>query len=337
MSRASLLKKLSFVAVAVVLSGGFAPRVASVAFAQEGGDEGDDGAPQLSEEQRKELRSILQTQRKADETIQGEDYDAGAKVYKKLVEKLEKSSLPEKLLGDMKQNAHYNYACCLSRTGVKDEAVKEFARSVELGFFDWKHIAEDKDLDAIRDGDDFKKAVENGKKLEIDRLVAQAKLGSSPFSFSFDVKDQDGKARTPESYKGKTLLVVFFNAARDESFDGAAVYQKAAESLKDAGLEVLGLVFDGENDGVKELAQKHKISFPLATTDLAKVKEALEKGGGALVFDGSGKVRVAAPGIYQVEAIDAIAKALAGSGVTDKKDEKNDDKKDEKKDKKDDF
>src|SRR5207302_7715417 len=139
--------------------------------------------------------------------IQAEDYEAGAKVFKKLCEKLDKTGLPQKLVADMKTNAHYNYACCLSRTNAKDEAVKEFARSVELGFFDWKHIAEDKDLDALRESDDFKKAVENGKKLEIEKIVAQAKSGSSPFKFALDVKDTEGTARTLDSYKGKVLLV----------------------------------------------------------------------------------------------------------------------------------
>src|SRR2546423_9552683 len=137
MSRSKFLTKLSLLAFSLALGVAFAPQLVSPVHAQEGDEE--EGGPELTDAQKKEIDSIRKTQAKAEESIQNKDYEAGVKIFKKLAEKLENAKLPEKITSNIqwkmwKQNARYNYACCLSRTGAKDEAVKEFVKSIDLGF-----------------------------------------------------------------------------------------------------------------------------------------------------------------------------------------------------------
>ena len=99
----------------------------SPAFAQEG-EGGDDQGPKLTDAQKKEADALDALQRKSAEAIEAKDYKAACEVYGELVKKLDASTLPADGLVDFKQLDHYNYACCLSRIGAKDDAIKEFAK-----------------------------------------------------------------------------------------------------------------------------------------------------------------------------------------------------------------
>jgi peroxiredoxin len=338
MSRWNILRKLSTFGFVFALGVAFAPRLVATAHAQD--DEGEEGdGSNLTEDQKNELRSLACSMQKADESImpqQGEDpdYDTGAKLYKKFVAKVEQSKLPEKFLQQMKMLGHYNYACCLSRTGVKDEAVKELEKSVQLGFFDWKHIAEDKDLDAVRDGDDFKKVVDDGKKLEVDKVASQVKSGKEAGKLSFETEDADGAKVTLAGYKGKVVVVAFLSAERDETIGGTIhLLNKAQESLKDQGVVVLGLVFGAEKDQLKGFGDKHKAKFPLAVGDPNDSVKAIAATGATLVIvDKAGKVRATAPAIYQAEVVTESVKPLVDEGGAPTPEPKKDDKKDKKED-----
>lgn len=59
---------------------------------------------------------------------------------------------------------YYNLACFYSLDGEKNSAIKNFEEAVKLGFRDFDKIAEDKDLDNIRDEKKFIKIVKKYKK-----------------------------------------------------------------------------------------------------------------------------------------------------------------------------
>jgi hypothetical protein len=344
MSRWKSFQKVSLLALALSLGFAFAPSLAPRLHAQE--DEEEDPAQALTPEQKKELQALGRAQQKADEAIQSEDYEAGVKVFKKLCDKLDQSKLPEKMIWQAKYLAHYNYACCLSRTGAKEDAVKEFGRSVELGFFDWKHIGKDADLDALRELDSFKKAVEDGKKLEVEKLASQVKSGKPAIQlFAFDGEDKDGNKKSLASYKGKVLVLGIANAAREEQLvDEASHLQKASDELKEKGLEVALLLFGTEKDGLDDLAKRLKTKFELLVggDPSESLKAALRSGQTVFIVDRAGKVRATAPSVHQAEAIIAAAKPLLDEAAGEEKKEdgkKDDEKKPEKKkeEKKDDF
>jgi Flp pilus assembly protein TadD len=52
--------------------------------------------------------------------------------------------------------AHYNLACSYARLKRANQSVKALRRAVELGYRDFRYIAEDADLDPIRDDPRFR-------------------------------------------------------------------------------------------------------------------------------------------------------------------------------------
>lgn len=57
-------------------------------------------------------------------------------------------------------NAWYNLACSYSLKKEKDNALKSLRKAIENGFNDLSHIRQDKDLDFIRNEDEFKKIID---------------------------------------------------------------------------------------------------------------------------------------------------------------------------------
>jgi hypothetical protein len=317
------------VALALLFGFTFVPRLGPAAIAQEeGGDEGDDSGPKLTDAQKKEAQEIGKLEKEANDTIEGKNYAEGAKAFKALCDKIDASTIPADLLKGAGANAHYNYACCLSRTGAKDDAVKEFQKSMNLGFIDWLHIDTDDDLDAIREMDSFKKVVADGKKAEIDALVAQLKK-DCPAQLKLKAKSTDGKKLNLATYTGKVLVVVFLLQGEDAQ-NTIQVINKAAKKLKDKGIEFLALVpGEADEDQLAQVTEELKIKLPLATTKVSdNVKDTIKKGGAVCIIDATGKTRAVARGVFQIEAVDAVtAPLVAEAGSADKK-PAGDDKKD---------
>ena len=65
---------------------------------------------------------------------------------------------------------YYDAACLYSRMNKKQEAIKYFKESLELGYRNFVHIEEDSDIDAIRDMQEFKDLIAKYKKTKIMNL-----------------------------------------------------------------------------------------------------------------------------------------------------------------------
>ena len=61
-------------------------------------------------------------------------------------------------------SAFYGKACCYSLQGKSDQAIENLAKSLELGWEDFKHLEADTDLDSIRDDPRYKKLLAKYKK-----------------------------------------------------------------------------------------------------------------------------------------------------------------------------
>ena len=61
-------------------------------------------------------------------------------------------------------DAFYNKACCYSLQGKPDLAIENLAKSLELGFDNFKHLEANTDLDSIRDDPRYKKLLAKYKK-----------------------------------------------------------------------------------------------------------------------------------------------------------------------------
>ena len=99
-------------------------------------------APSLWAQDEDQLQQIS---RELPKLFEKKDWDGALKACDKLIE-----------LKPGSQDGHYNRACCLARLGKKDEALAALAKSVELGFKDAGHIAEDPDLESLHAEQRFK-------------------------------------------------------------------------------------------------------------------------------------------------------------------------------------
>jgi pentatricopeptide repeat protein len=54
----------------------------------------------------------------------------------------------------------YNICCAYALNGVNDKAGQYLNKAVECGYYDWRHIEDDSDLDGIRNGLNYKQTVE---------------------------------------------------------------------------------------------------------------------------------------------------------------------------------
>jgi hypothetical protein len=261
---------------------------------------------------------------KASEKLHAKDYEGAIDDYRKVIDKVEKSSLKPGSKHAYQANAHYNIACAHSLGGKKDEALAEFATSVELGFWDWKHIEKDTDLDAIRNENAFKKAIETGKAKERERIDAEVKkavddvkgaLGGDPLlpDYDFDVETIEGKPLKLAKLKGKVVIVTWFwpSIADEQAVLFPEVRRlvklRAATDRKD--VEIIGICmavnYDADGSSLAEFMKKRGVNFPVAKVTADKIVN----GAHVLFIDRAGKVRanLKEP---RYEVMEAITKVL---------------------------
>lgn len=139
-------------------------------------------------------------------------------LYEQLFEAIPLSGAPDDVRVQLERYHRYNFACALSLTGAKEKAIEALARSIELGFDDWDHIAQDKDLDALRGEEGFVKLLEAGKaKRKKPQAADEPRLPSNPFE---KAKEGDWCAFTGKLSLGEqeqsTLMVWRVTSADDQ-------------------------------------------------------------------------------------------------------------------------
>lgn len=282
-----------------------------------------------------EIQKISAPFQEAMEALQAKDYDKAIKAFDQFFPKLEKAKLSDEIKKNAECNARYNYACALSLTGKKPEAVKAFARSVELGFWDWKHIDEDTDLDAIRKEDGFKKAIDDGKVAEKAKQEKDAKkafddakaaLAKDPlFKFDFEVKTIDGKTLKLSDLKGKVVIVDVWGTWCPPCRMEIPHFVKLYDQYKEKGLEIVGLACEQDQDEaaklVKEFAEKNGVKYALAPidqdSDILKQIPDFKAFPTTLFIDKDGKVRVKEVGYRDYAPLEGTVKALLEGGKAD--------------------
>ena len=292
---------------------------------------------QEEEPDKDEIEKIAPIFQEAMQAAQAKEYDKAIAAFDKFFPKLEKAQLPAKMKKSVESGARYNYACALSLTGKKPEAIKAFARSVELGFWDWKHIDEDSDLDPIRKEDDFKKAIETGKvaqkaQQEKDSKEAGEKtkkaLAAAPlFDFDFDVKTTDGKTLKLKDLKGKVVIVDVWGTWCPPCRAEIPHFVKLYDTFKEKGLEIVGLAWERDQDEaanlVKAFAEKTGIKYPLSILEQESelLKKIPEFGAfpTTLFIDREGKVRMKEVGLREYGVLEGITKTLLEAKADDKK------------------
>jgi tetratricopeptide (TPR) repeat protein/predicted Ser/Thr protein kinase len=166
------------------------------------------------------IQSLCET---ADGELRAKSYESALASYEDASRRLEKSAAHEEFKRQVGQVLHYNWACCLSRVGKKDDALKELTIAIGSGYKAWEAIESDDDLAAIRQEEGYRKAIDDGKAAEKAALAAEDEkklpervrtsiAGKPIFALDFDVETFDGKRIGNRDLEGKAVIVHFFNA-----------------------------------------------------------------------------------------------------------------------------
>src|SRR5262245_50497012 len=87
-----------------------------------------------------EIQKVVKPLTKANKAAQAKNHAEAISAFEEVYKALEGAKLPEKVKQQIERSARYNHACSLALSGKKADALTAFARAVELGFYDWKHI-----------------------------------------------------------------------------------------------------------------------------------------------------------------------------------------------------
>lgn len=287
-----------------------------------------------------EMRLLEGSYQEAREAVQSKDWKKAIEAFDKFFPRLAQAKLPEEIKKRAERDARYDYACAHALTGKKEDALKAFVKAVDLGYWDWKHIDEDKDLDTIRKEDGFKKAIETGKVAEKEHIAKEAKeaadktkeaLGKAPlFPFDFEVKTLDGKTLKLSDLKGKVVIVDVWGTWCPPCRAEIPHFVKLYETYKDKGLEIVGLAVEGDNPDptgtVKSFAEKNGIKYPLACIEeSSEILKAIPEFGAfptTIFVDREGKVRMKEVGAREYGALEGVAKTLLEATADKKSDDK---------------
>ncbi len=296
--------------------------------------EGDDGNPfNLSQDERETIAKFTQLETTAIQKLQARDFEEAERRYKKLIAKLDQDEVVnEPTKKRMQSYAHYNLACTYSLDGQTEPAIEEFEKSLELGFWGWKHIKKDTDLDNIRAEEAFVAAVRKWKKKEAEayaadeeRLIAQVTsnlaLRRTPAKgYDFSFTNTKGDERSRNDLNGK---VVVFHAFTPYSEDGVgpevAALVKLHHDYKKKGVVVIGITINPSPAAdaaawLEKFVEENEVKYELAGVRAAD--PALEPynrtfGETKLWFvDKKGKVRGTASRLRNYESLEKVVEKL---------------------------
>ncbi|HZV02175.1 MAG TPA: redoxin domain-containing protein [Planctomycetota bacterium] len=271
--------------------------------------------------QDEDVAQVRQAYQSASQAMEAKDYDAAIEYFEELfpaLEKLKNEKVTDEQKKTLEKLARYNYACALSRKGKKPEAIKQLARSIELGIADWEHIDKDDDLDAIRNEDDFKKAIAKGKEAEQAELK-KAIEGKPLFDFDFEVTTVEGKKLKLSDLKGKVVIVDVWGTWCEPCKKELPHLKKLYETYKAKGVEIVGLAIEkitGQQaeKGVQDFAEKNGMEWPLACVEskgeVIKQIPEFRAVPTTLFLDKKGKVRFMKVGYEDLGPLERPLKAL---------------------------
>lgn len=152
------------------------------------------------------------------DTVPG-NYSCAPFAFLELGQKDEAIDFMNRIIEQDKENAgnYYDKACLYSRIGEKEEALKALKVSLEKGFRRFNHIANDDDLDVIRNLPEFKALIEEYRKIYEKEVVGEEyvayeeKTTEIPF-----IKDGD-MCNVKCNINGLPLHFIFDTGASDVS------------------------------------------------------------------------------------------------------------------------
>ena len=214
----------------------------------------------------------------------------------------------------------YNQACALALDGETDEAVAALDRAFEFGFSDVNLLEEDSDLDSLRDLPGFRRRVKAWKRAaeKAAREEAREELAAGEsFPLEFTFTDTDGEEHSLADYAGKAVIVDIWGTWCPPCRAEIPSFVKLQENYGDAGLQILGLNYEGDDDEaametIREYAADNGMNYPTGPGG-EETREMVPdfRGFPTTIFVGrDGTVRLKAVGLHDYAFLEAVVKEL---------------------------
>lgn len=278
---------------------------------------------------------LMESYERAIELLQNRRYDEAIAIYADALQKLDSYGwLPDEMRAELRQLAHYNTACGYALKGETKKALQHFETSLEYGFDDFDHIAEDSDLDSIRNEEAFKAAVRRyrdgaPRRRQADEALARAqaeivgRIGKDAlFPFSFDLETVDGQRVKLEDLKGKVVLVDVWGTWCPPCRKAIPHLVELQKKYGEKGLQVVGLNWehvgaDEAKPTVLAFRKENGIEYPCALAPRAIIDSIPNfQGFPTMLFvDREGRVRLKQVGYAPGEVLEAAVVKLLEEGA----------------------
>jgi thiol-disulfide isomerase/thioredoxin len=270
-----------------------------------------------------------------------------AKKYAESIVEYEKVLAAADAPQDAKAHSAYNAGCCYALLGNKEKAVEFVVKSIDLGFYDFDHIAKDTDLDTVRDDPRLveamrrnrakkdeqdakeKRSMEEARKEMDTKLMSELPAAleklrdpkGAGFAFTFDLKTFDGKPISSKSLEGKVAIVDIWGTWCGPCLMEIPHFVEVAKRHKADPFAIVGLNDEDRKQNrdresaarkVASFAEKNGINYSLALIDTKTFEQVPDFEGypTTLFLDRTGRVRLAETGYRPLAYIDAIVSAL---------------------------
>lgn len=194
------------------------------------------------------LRELFQEAR---EFHSNEKYGDSNRVFEQLL-----GHIPERGQYDRDRNFIFYYMATNSANlGQKKEAVSFLRRSVEAGFWNYKMIAQDRNLETLRKDEEFHEVLQLAK----DGLI----------NLVFSKKDIHGNQLKREDYEGKVVVLDMWATWCGPCRKAIPHLVSLQKKYKDKDLRIIGLacerppVDDAKKAYVTQFTERYGINYPI--------------------------------------------------------------------------
>ena len=232
-------------------------------------------APAALAQEEDPRQKISDAMEQAVEKLQAKDYDGALAAFEAILKDVDKAGFEDEVKLRVLQLVHYNTACAYSLKGEKEKALDSFEKALEAGFDDFDHIAEDTDLDPLRELPRFKAIVAKHREMakareaeaaerERKELVGQISK-EALFPFDFELKTVEGASLKLADFRGKVVLVDVWWTWCPPCRAEMPVIQKMYEEYKGQGFTVLAIdmTFQDDAAAVQPFVEEYRLTFPV--------------------------------------------------------------------------
>jgi thiol-disulfide isomerase/thioredoxin len=214
----------------------------------------------------------------------------------------------------------YNAACAYSLNSDISKSLQAYKLSVEFGYDDFAHAAQDDDLINLRGSDAYKAYEMELASLAVDEAknwAANELNSGESFDFDLNLTAVDNQPVRLADHKGKVIIVDFWGTWCPPCRAEIPSFIRLQESYGKAGFQMIGVNYEGDNteadaDKVRNYIESEGINYPCAMGDDVTQEQVPNFNAypTTVFIDKTGNVRLKLVGLHSYERLAAIVETL---------------------------